>query len=263
MHVPPPAIRAIVLDIEGTTTPMRFVYDVLFPFARRHLRDYLRDHWNDDAVQESVARLRAEWQQDLTAGAAPPPWPDEGDDLARLAEERSDDRRERKSEGVAAYAEWLMDRDRKSPGLKRLQGLIWEGGYRSGALAGELFPDVRPAIERWHTRGIQVAVYSSGSVLAQRLLFAHTPQGDLTPLFARFFDTDVGPKSSPDSYRRIASLLGCAPGRLLFVSDSVQELAAAREAGCDVRLCARPGNPAPPESAAFELIYGLDEIAIG
>jgi enolase-phosphatase E1 len=236
------AIGAIVLDIEGTTTPIAFVHDALFPFARRHLREHLHEHHGSADVREVIRRLRTEWADDV----APPPWSDEPE--AELS-------------SVAAYVEWLMDRDRKSPGLKLLQGHIWENGYRSGALRGEVFPDVRPAMQRWRGAGIVVAIYSSGSVLAQRLLFAHTPEGDLTPLVNRFFDTEVGPKTSPDSYRHIAAALERPTNRLLFVSDAKRELEAARQAGCEVLLCARPGNPSPP--LGFAMIHGLDEIAVG
>jgi enolase-phosphatase E1 len=195
-------------------------------------------------VREVIRRLRGEWADDV----APPPWSDEPS--AELS-------------SVAAYVEWLMDRDRKSPGLKLLQGYIWERGYRSGALKGEVFPDVGPAIQRWRGSGIAVAIYSSGSVLAQQLLFAHTSDGDMTPLVNRFFDTEVGAKTSPDSYRRIAAALQCPTNRLLFVSDASQELDAARQVGCEVLLCARPGDPAPPAPPGVDRIHGLDEIGVG
>src|SRR5262249_42712856 len=143
-------IRALVLDIEGTTTPIAFVHDVLFPFARVHLATYLREHALDEDVRAVIARLRAEWNDDVRRGETPPDWPEES------------------SLGpVLAYLEWLMDRDRKSPGLKWLQGVIWEQGYRAGALKGEVFPDVRPALECWFHGGIDIAIYSSGSELAQ------------------------------------------------------------------------------------------------
>ena len=244
VHFPRDAVVAIVLDIEGTTTPIAFVQDGLFPFARRHLRQYLQEHGSSSDVLDAIRRLREEWAGD----AAPPPWSDDPD--LRL-------------KSVAGYVEWLMDRDRKSAGLKLLQGHIWEDGYTSGALRGEVFADVRPAIERWRASEIVVAIYSSGSVLAQRLLFAHTPEGDLTPLIDRFFDTEMGAKTSPDSYRRIAAALQCPAPRLLFVSDAVKELDAARQAGCGVLLCVRPGNPAQPAPARLGLIHGLDEIGVG
>jgi len=137
-----------------------------------------------------------------------------------------------------------MDRDVKSPALKLLQGRIWEGGYRTGALKGQVFPDVAPAFARWRDAGITIAIYSSGSVLAQRLLFGATAEGDLTPCIAAFFDTGVGAKRWPDSYRRIAAELTRAPAEVLFVSDTPAELDAARSAGYQVLMASRPGNQA-------------------
>jgi enolase-phosphatase E1 len=242
------AIGAVVLDIEGTTTPIAFVHDVLFPFARRLLREHLQERRRSPEAREVTRRLRGEWADDVAHGQAPPPWSDEPD--AELS-------------SVAAYVEWLMDRDRKSPGLKQLQGHIWERGYRSGALIAEVFPDVGPAVERWRGSGIVVAIYSSGSVLAQQLLFGHTTTGDMTALVDRFFDTEVGAKSSPASYQRIAAALQCTTDRLLFVSDARTELDAARQAGCRVLLCVRPGNPAQSPPPELDMIHGFDEIGIG
>jgi enolase-phosphatase E1 len=236
---------AILLDIEGTTTPVRFVYEVLFPFARRHLGAYLDARQGSGELSEIVALLGGEWAEDAARGQVPPPWTAGADPDPHA---------------IVPYVLWLMDRDRKSPGLKRLQGLIWERGYRSGALTSELFPDVAPALRRWRSQNVPVAIYSSGSVLAQRLLFSHTAAGDLTPCLAAFFDTSVGAKTSPDSYRRIAGALERPPGRLLFVSDATKELDAAHEAGCRVLRCVRPGHTDPPGS--FASIRSLDEIAI-
>jgi len=252
------ALNAIVLDIEGTTTPIAFVYSVLFPFARRHLREFLRDvkSRGDADAADAIVRLELEWADDVAKGNAPPPWnpaepagpegavPDADLSLA------------------AAYVDWLMDLDRKSPALKVLQGLIWQRGYRSGELTSEIFDDVGPALERWRGAGLRVAVYSSGSVLAQLLLFGYTPAGDLTPLFSHFFDTGVGPKTSADSYRAIAAALGCATERVLFVSDVVKELEAARDAGCRTALAVRSGNPPQPHFARGEAIRSFDEIDI-
>jgi enolase-phosphatase E1 len=235
------AIRAILLDIEGTTTPIAFVYDVLFPFARARLRAYLEDPAHDAAVRDVLPLLTKEWEADAAARRALPDW-------------------EQMAPGSASsYLEWLMDRDVKSPALKRLQGLIWEGGYRAGALKGEVFPDVRPAFERWREARVTIAIYSSGSVLAQRLLFGATPAGDLTPFITAFFDTGVGPKRWPDSYRRIAAELRYEAAGLLFVSDTPAELDAARSAGCQVLLAERPGNRSASYSEA-ESIRSFDQI---
>jgi enolase-phosphatase E1 len=239
-------VRAVLLDIEGTTTPIAFVYEVLFPFARAHVSEYLRDNQDSSEVREVAALLSAEHAGDVNRGEGPPAWHDgpEGDALASLA----------------AYALSLMDRDRKSPGLKLLQGYIWERGYRNGVLRGEVFPDVPPAMRRWHDAGLDLAIYSSGSVLAQRLLFQSTTDGDLTTLLCAFFDTAAGPKTSRESYARIVRGLGQPPGDVLFVSDVTSELAAARAAGLHTLLSIRPGNPPQPDAAAFEAIGTFDEI---
>jgi enolase-phosphatase E1 len=218
-------MKAILLDIEGTTTPVAFVYDVLFPYAWRRIATYLERHWTDREVLDIRARFSLEQTKED---------PSPGFDIATLA-------------GTAGFAAWLMERDRKSPGLKYLQGLIWNEGYRDGALKGDVFPDVAPAIERWHRAGITVAIYSAGSALAQKLLFASTAAGDLTPMLSGYFDTSVGAKTDPASYARIAEALTLAPSDILFVSDTPAELAAARAAGCEVALSLRPGN-APVDS---------------
>jgi enolase-phosphatase E1 len=224
--------RAILLDIEGTTTPIAFVYDVLFPYARAHVRDFLRDHPDADAI----AMLKREWAAEPAASVAPPP----GD--------------------LATYVEWLMDRDRKSPGLKALQGLVWQRGYGDGTLKGEVFPDVPPALERWRKGGVKTAIYSSGSMLAQRLLFGTTAFGDLTPLLSGFFDTSSGVKTSSESYRRIAAALECTAEEMLFVSDITAELDAARGAGCDALLCIRPANVPVHIQPLEPVVHSFDEI---
>jgi len=237
-------IHVVLLDIEGTTTPMAFVYDVLFPFARAHLRTYLQQNAGSTAVREAAALLRDEWKHDAALDEKPPDWPDPTPASA------------------APYVEWLTDRDRKSPGLKLLQGLIWQRGYAEGVLRGDVFADVAPAFRRWRERGVAIAIYSSGSVLAQRLLFGTTPSGDLTTDIAAFFDTDVGPKRSRDSYRRIAELLRVPAAEILFVSDVREELEAAQSAGCRVLLAVRPGNRVErvgPFDAALT-VHSFDEI---
>jgi enolase-phosphatase E1 len=250
---PGPNVQTIVLDIEGTTTPIAFVYDVLFPFVRRRLRAYLLDPRSRDALDEPLRMLRDEWLAAADRGREAPPWlvlpmarpPTRADDSSSPA----DFRHAEYSASLAAYIEGLMDEDRKSPGLKLLQGRVWEEGYRSGELNGDVFADVAPALRRWREAGAAVAIYSSGSELAQRLLFGTTAFGDLTPLIARFFDTAVGAKQAVQSYHRIARELGVPPDQMLYVSDVTTELDAARAAGCQVLLCIRPGNrPQPPHS---------------
>jgi enolase-phosphatase E1 len=228
-------LDAVVLDIEGTTTPLAFVHQTLFPFARRALDSFVREQVGRPETTHIFSSLRADWLADVARGESPPAWPDQGSDEQQVS-------------AIAAYAAWLMDRDRKAFGLKELQGRIWERGYRDGSLRGEVFPDVPDALRRWREGGATVAIYSSGSVLAQQLLFRATPFGDLTPQIDAYFDTSIGAKRDPGSYRRIAEGLGRPPERLLFISDVPAELAAAREAGCVAILCLRPGN-APAHDA--------------
>ena len=238
--------RALVLDIEGTTTPIAFVSEVLFPFARAHAREYLEREWTSEACRAAVAVLRDEHAADVSRNQAPPAWVDD----SLILEIAS----------AAAYVGWLMDRDRKSPGLKALQGEIWRSGYRSGELRGQVFPDVPPALERWRARQFVVCIYSSGSVLAQQLLFQTTDAGDLTRFLSGYFDTGIGPKVSSDSYRHIAEALAAPAERLLFISDVIGELDAARAAGLQTLLCVRPSNPTPACEHSHLVIRSFDEI---
>jgi len=223
--------KAVLLDVEGTTTPVDFVYGVLFPFARARVHEFLAGHASEADVQADVAALR-EVHAAETEGA--PPW-----------------RADAEIDSAVAYVHWLMDRDRKSTPLKSLQGRIWEEGYRSGALIGQVYPDVPVGLDEWRREGRVVAIFSSGSVLAQRLLFAHSSAGDLTPFIAAYYDTTTGAKREAESYRRIASALGVPAAEVLFVSDIAAELDAARLAGLKTAVCVRSGplpegSPHPP-----------------
>jgi len=220
-----PTVRAIILDIEGTTTPIAFVTETLFPYARAHLHTYLGTH--EAACAGVLDRLSAERRQESDGSA--PPWSDDSPLPSAIA-----------------YVEWLMDRDRKSPALKDLQGQIWEAGYRDGELIGQVFPDVPAALDRWRRAGIPAGIFSSGSALAQRLLFRHSSAGDLTPFLRWHFDTSIGSKREPSSYARIASTVGVASTGILFVSDVVGELDAARTSGMQTILSDRPGNAVVP-----------------
>jgi len=217
---------AIVLDVEGTTTPAAFVHERLFAYAAEHLPAFLAAREHDEQVAEHVDELHARWHDDVRAAAQPPDWPDSP--------------RERMA-SAARYCAWLSDQDRKLPALKALQGLVWRAGYERGELRGEVYEDVPQAFAAWRVRGRDVAIYSSGSELAQRLLFGHAEPTDLTSLITAFFDTRVGPKTEPASYLRLAAELGHPAGQVVFVSDSRRELDAAREAGLMAVACVRPG----------------------
>jgi enolase-phosphatase E1 len=228
-------VRGILLDIEGTTTPIAFVHDVLFSYARDHVREFLQANADKEEVWADVALLNDEHADDVRKGRNPPPL-------------------------VADYVEWLIALDRKSTGLKSLQGKIWRQGYEDGSLKSQVFADVAPAFERWHARGLSINIFSSGSVLAQKLLFAHTEFGDLTRFIDDYFDTNVGKKGEVGSYTRIAKKMGLAAAEILFVSDVVEELDAAHDAGMKVLLSMRPGNAPQKNDDRYIEIYALTEI---
>jgi enolase-phosphatase E1 len=241
----PARIQAILLDIEGTTTPIAFVVDALFPYARKHLRQHLEEHSTSPAYAALFDELRKEHAADQRAGEPVPAWVD-APPAARL-------------DSAASYAEWLMDVDRKSTPLKSLQGKIWEAGYQRGEIIGELFADVPRAFARWRAEGVQLGIFSSGSVLAQQLLFRHSSAGDLTPFLRWYFDTTTGKKADSGSYRRIAAAMNLPPASIVFVSDIVAELDAARDAGLATRLSIRPGNAPPPRAHGHPVIRTFDE----
>ena len=195
-------IRAIVTDIEGTTSDIRFVHNVLFPYARERLPAFLNAQQYIEPVKTILDNLREEIAQPEATTA---------DLLDTLVQ--------------------FMDEDRKSTPLKALQGIIWRDGYVNGDFTGHLYPDVLPALEKWKAKGIDLYVYSSGSVAAQKLLFGYSDEGDITHLFSGYFDTLVGAKREVQSYRNIAEQLGVPPGQILFLSDIHQELDAAAQAG--------------------------------
>jgi enolase-phosphatase E1 len=241
-------IRVVLLDIEGTTTPIAFVHDVLFPYARARTRSYLEETpASDPTLDNAIAGLREEHAHDAASGEPVPPL-------------RGDTPREQ-LDSLSRYVHWLMDRDRKSTPLKMLQGKIWERGYASGELKGEVYPDVPGALDRWTRSGVGVGIFSSGSVLAQKLLFANTSAGDLRRLLRWHFDTAVGAKVDAASYRAITEALNIPSAHVLFVSDIVRELDAARAAGVQTALCVRA--PAKPRGAPdHTVVTSFDEIAV-
>jgi enolase-phosphatase E1 len=231
-------IRAILLDIEGTTTPIAFVHEVLFSFARDHVNEFLAKNAGAEDVRADVARLGEEHAADVSSGQQPPPVND----------------------SLVAYVEWLIARDRKSTGLKSLQGKIWRQGYTAGSLRSQVYADVAPAFARWRARGWTINIFSSGSVLAQQLLFAHTDAGDLTGFISDYFDTNVGNKGEADSYRKIAESLNTQPDEVLFISDVVAELDAAGEAGMQTLLSIRPGNQPQEHADRYKAIHSFDSV---
>ncbi|KGQ18469.1 Haloacid dehalogenase [Lysobacter dokdonensis DS-58] len=206
----------ILTDIEGTTSSISFVRDVLFPYARRALPGFVREHGDEPDVRRWLDQVAVE-----NGGVC-------SDDVI-----------------VETLQGWI-DEDRKHTALKALQGMVWDAGYRNADFTAPLYPDVAPALRAWRDAGVPLAVYSSGSVPAQKLLFGHTDAGDLTGVFDAWFDTAVGHKRDADSYRRIAAEYGGNAGDIVFLSDIVEELDAAREAGMrTVLLDRRADYPTP------------------
>ena len=221
-------MRAILTDIEGTTSSISFVKDVLFPYSRRRMADFVTTHARHPevaALLDETRRLSGRLDADLDAV-------------------------------ITTLLAWI-DADRKAPPLKALQGMIWEEGYRHGMYRGHVYPDAVAALRRWHAAGIALYVYSSGSVAAQKLLFAHSEVGDLTPLFAGYFDTRVGAKVEPSSYRAISDSIAVPPADIVFLSDSPTELDAAASAGMAPIQLSREG---PPPDDAYRTVSSFAEL---
>jgi enolase-phosphatase E1 len=232
----PPGVQAVLTDVEGTTTSISFVYDVLFPYAEARLEAYCSRADPGPELAEAIALLRSEYDNELRQGASLPEFGN-----------------------GAPYARQLMSLDRKSTGLKALQGLVWEEGYRSGILQSHVFPDVPRALAAWRDRGARLRVFSSGSMRAQRLLFGHTEYGDLSGLFEGFHDTTTGLKMEPASYRVIAGAFVLPPEAILFLSDTRDELDAAAEAGLLTGMLVRPGNR-PVDPGSHVVHFSFEEL---
>lgn len=239
-------IRAVLLDVEGTTTPIAFVHQNLFGFAREHVKEFLENNFDSIDVQGDLATLQAEYDVEKASEPSSPT-------LAL-------DSRVKTIESFTGYINWLIDQDRKSTGLKSLQGKIWQQAYIDGALKSQVYADVPPALARWCQAGLSVNIFSSGSVLAQKLLFTHTEHGDLTKFLDHYFDTTTGAKTASTSYEKIAAVLKLNSFEVLFISDVTAELDAARKARMQTLLSLRPGNPLQIPSAVHQSIRSFDEI---
>jgi enolase-phosphatase E1 len=208
------SVRAILTDIEGTTTPIAFVHEVLFPYARARLAQFCAEHRAEEEVAAALKEAR---------------------DLDGHSDFDFD-------QTVALLLRW-MDEDRKAGPLKTLQGLIWRKGYEEGVLKGQVYEDAVALLECWHSQGRKLFVYSSGSEDAQKLIFGHSDKGDMKSLFSGFFDTRVGAKIERSSYEAIAKAVGIAPGNILFLSDLPAEIIAAKSAGLQVARIDRALDP--------------------
>ncbi|XP_074575025.1 putative bifunctional methylthioribulose-1-phosphate dehydratase/enolase-phosphatase E1 [Curcuma longa] len=250
VHAPDPSRHCIVLDIEGTTTPITFVTDVLFPYARDNVRKHLSSTYDSDETKDDIKLLRAQVEEDLKQGlfgSVPIP-PD-------------DALKEKVIDSLVDNVESMIKSDRKITSLKQLQGHIWRTGFEHKELQGVVYDDVPEALKKWHESGIKVYIYSSGSREAQRLLFANTPYGDLRMYLSGFFDTTVGNKRESHSYSEISLSVGVdKPSQILFVTDVYQEAVAAKAAGLDVLISVRPGNAVLPENHGFKTIRSFAEI---
>jgi enolase-phosphatase E1 len=233
-------MEAILLDIEGTTTPIDFVHQTLFSFARRRMAEFVEENFS--SLTDEIKSLKIEHENDYAEEF----YAKEFDENAPAS--------------VANYLKFLIDKDRKSTALKSLQGEIWKAGYESGELKSTVFADVPRAFERWREQGKTIAIYSSGSVLAQTLIFKYSNHGDLTAFIAEYFDTYVGGKKETVSYRNIAAALNFPAAEITFVSDVAAELDAAKAAGLKTILVMREGN-APLDGQTTHLtIKSFDEI---
>ncbi len=235
-------ISHVLLDIEGTTCPVSFVADTLFPYARDRLETFLLEHSQDPELKPLLCDLSEAWNSANGEAMNNPVRQHEGVDQRQQDLQQSPTKQPSLHQ-LCSFLESLIDEDRKLTALKDLQGLIWTEGYATGALCAPLFVDVAPTLVQWHAAGLQLAVYSSGSVAAQQLLYGHSDAGDLRQLFCAWFDTRIGHKQDPASYLRIAESLDTPPAKILFVSDSLAELDAAHHSGLAVIFSSRPGNP--------------------
>lgn len=207
-------IRAILTDIEGTTTSLSFVKDVLFPYADQHMQAFVTGHRQDGQVAKLVDDVRYEV----------------GKPTLSLADV------------IAQLRQWIAE-DKKITPLKAMQGLMWEEGYRKGDFTGHVYEDAVRNLQRWYEDGLQLYVYSSGSVYAQKLLFGYSDAGDLTPLFSDYFDTKIGHKREVEAYRRIVETIGMPADEILFLSDIREELDAAQQAGLKTCCLVRENQP--------------------
>ena len=220
----------LLLDIEGTTCPVSFVSDILFPYASKSLETYLERSQTNPIIQSLLDDADQEWEEDGTVESK----------SLRLATKTNAVNR---IQAITQYLQHLIAIDRKSTVLKDIQGKIWNEGYSSGNLKSQLFEEAPSCLRRWHANNLTLAVYSSGSIEAQKLLYRHTTTGSLENLFTDWFDTKTGPKKNHESYSNIARKMNTACDQILFISDNGEECNAAEAAGMKTLFSLREGNP--------------------
>lgn len=233
-------MKAILLDIEGTTTPIDFVHKTLFPFAKEKTGDYVKDHLAE--LNAEITQLEVEYHRDFTNQI-----------YGRNFDAKI-------PESIAEYLKFLIEVDRKSTPLKSIQGKIWQAGYESGELKSVMFEDVPRAFERWYQKGKTIAIYSSGSVLAQKLIFKHSNFGDLSRYISAYFDTNIGHKRERQSYENIAEKMQNRKQEILFISDVLEELEAAHSTGLESILSDRKGNSQITKKHSFQIIQSFDVV---
>ena len=239
-------IKHLVLDIEGTTCPVHFVSDVLFPYASNNLNAFIEDGNNHSNLRDLIDSAWEEWKNDKT---------DKSQQLLTgLSREEKN-----KRESICTYLQHLINIDRKSTVLKDLQGMIWAQGYEQGHLRSELYPEAAQCMKEWVNMGLLLSTYSSGSIQAQKLLYGHTKNGNLCTLFWSWFDTHTGSKKEVSSYELIAKALNSQPESIVFISDSHLECDAARQAGMLTLFSQREGNP-DQDSAGHTAIQSLNHV---
>ncbi|XP_078000767.1 enolase-phosphatase E1-like [Glandiceps talaboti] len=250
-------IKAILLDIEGTTTPIVFVKNVLFPYIRENVCEYIKTHWDEEECQQDVLELRKQAEADTKAKI-------EGVVAIPDLEDSKDDEEKMKTvqDAITKNVLWQMDSDRKTTGLKQLQGHMWRASYQTGQVKGEVYDDVVPAIKQWISEDRKVYIYSSGSIEAQKLLFGHSDKGDLLELFSGHFDTTIGSKVEKGSYQNISKDIGIKKEEMLFLTDVTREARPATLAGMKTCIVVRPGNAdlTDDEKKEFNIIHSFSEL---
>ncbi|KAI8879589.1 2,3-diketo-5-methylthio-1-phosphopentane phosphatase [Backusella circina FSU 941] len=243
----------VLLDIEGTITPITFVKETLFPYVTIGVSSFLDRTWDSPETKEQIELLRVQAAKDVN------------DKLpeAVLIPTEQEATKEQIKEAVVKNIDWQMKADRKIGALKSFQGVMWKEGYASGELKGVVYDDVIPRLEKWKADGKKIYIYSSGSVPAQKLIVGYSDKGDLKHFFSGYFDTAVGLKIESDSYKNIAKEIKKedSTNSILFVTDNIKEIFAASEAGYQVVISDRPGNaPLGPESTQFKIVTSFDQI---
>lgn len=238
-------IRGILLDIEGTTSSISFVYDEMFPFVRKSIDSFLQSNWNEESVQTCLPLLANDLEFESVK--------------AWFGDANVEEQQAKVRDSVVG----LMDADVKATGLKQLQGVIWKDGFHSGELVAHIYDDVAPTIKSWNEAGIDVRIYSSGSIAAQKLFFGHCIAGNLLDKFKGHYDTTIGGKKDAGSYSKIANEFGLPPDNIMFVSDVAEELDAASSVGMQVALSVRPGNKPVENTKRFTSVTSFKQLDVG